>query len=688
MAKRSLSTNQEIRWPIVKRQRDVQYIFGSGLKWGGWRGYGTQVTSKPAYDPTEEPPTAPAVPPKVIVATGTGPEANRELQSEQATPGPLNHLWRNDLLRRGRGKSWFTAWRSIDEEEADNTQIPPDKELKTPREALGGSRGEEGEQSRTTSKASDPLRHPPTAEEENIKLMRASPSFKKDLASLDAGLLHNPASGTVTIDKEIEPQQVRDEDQSIANNDTTLPSSVHMSKGTTVPLDPELETTFQRYQKKFGSLLFQPWRPFTSINLDLDPEGEYVDPDMGHYAPIKPEEATETVEEVVTVPEPRLENETIHVLGLGPVGKYVAHTLAGLPDAPPITLLMHRPLVMQHWHDEGAAIRLVRDGELHVQSIFNIESAASFRREHPDQVFPHFGRNLEHSAEPPDTIIDTLIVTTDPWTTIPALEAIKNRIRQRTTICFIQEGLGIAERVSAEIFTDPDRRPTYILGGITHKIGSTDRHFTIVEQSSGVLTFSKLPTRVVNRTGNVPISRHDFSWSPQARHLAGSLTRATDLNSQALGHKSFHRAQLQKVVMGCVIGPLSVMYDCSNDQLLYDYNASLTMKHLLKEISQVICALPELKTLHGIYQNFNAKKLEAICVSAIAKTGKAESSMLRSVRAGRRTNIDFYNGYIVRRGAQLGIPCPRNEMIMSMVKGKRAMKSRELNEYIPMIASS
>ncbi|CZR58434.1 related to 2-dehydropantoate 2-reductase [Phialocephala subalpina] len=409
---------------------------------------------------------------------------------------------------------------------------------------------------------------------------------------------------------------------------------------------------------------------------------------MGQYAEVKPEETTDTREEVIAVPEPRLENSTIHVLGLGPVGKYVAHTLASLPDAPPITLLMHRPLVMQHWHDEGAAIRLVRDGQLHVQSGFNIESAASFRREYPDQVFPHFGKNLEHSAEPPDTVIDTLIVTTDSWTTIPALEAIKNRIRQRTTICFIQEGLGMAERVSAEVFTDPDRRPTYMLGSITHKIASTKRHFTIIEHSPGVLTFSKLPQRSVVKSGDLSISRHDFSWSPQAKHLAGSLTRATDFNTQALGHKSFYKTQLQKVVMGCIIGPLSVMYDCSNDQLLYNYNASLTMELLLKEISEVICALPELKTLDGIYKNFNAKKLEAICVSAIAKMGKTESHMLQSVRAGMRTNIDFYNGYIVRRGAQLGIQCPRNEMILSMVKGKIAMKSRELNGYIPMIANS
>src|SRR5438874_1470778 len=67
--------------------------------------------------------------------------------------------------------------------------------------------------------------------------------------------------------------------------------------------------------------------------------------------------------------EPEIEREpvskTIHILGLGAVGKYIAHNLAGQPDAPLVTLLMHRPLLMQQWHDEGAAIRLLKNGKIY-----------------------------------------------------------------------------------------------------------------------------------------------------------------------------------------------------------------------------------------------------------------------------------------------------------------------------------
>jgi 2-dehydropantoate 2-reductase len=687
-----MSTTQGCHSPRGKRYRNLQHIIGIGVKWIRWREYGTHagetavgetssrqdLLSPPASDPglVEEKPNQPL--------------------GHQAVRGSLNYLQQNDWSSRGRGESWFLAWHAAGEEK-------PDDPLETQHskgQPVSQNNGSDNSQSNLSGSLED-TRRLLSAEEEETEAIRASPSFKRDLASLDAGLIHNPANGTVRIMKEVD-YKVPPEEILISPVDTANASHAmdqesdamnDISESVGIPgLDAPrskagVGAALQRSLQRVQGLFFPPWRPYTHINLNLDPEGEYIDPDMGNSDRIQPEPALDQEEQIDLVLESKLENPTIHVLGLGTVGKYIAHALASLPHAPPITLLMHRPLVMQHWHDEGAAIRLVKDGQLYVQSNFNIESAASFQRESPDQVFPHFGENLEHSAEPPDTAIDTLIVTTDSWTTLPALEAIRHRIRQRTTIFFVQSGLGIAEKVSATVFTDPDRRPTYVLGSLSHHITSTDRHFTIIQTEPGTLICSKQPQREVYKTGDLSITRHNFSWSPQAKHLVGSLTRALDLNTQALGHKSFYKTQLQKVVLGCIIGPLSVMYDCSTDKLLYNYNASVTMVGLLKEISLVIRSLPELQSLDGIDRIFNLRKLEAMCVSAIAKTGATETLMLQSVRAGRRTNIDYFNGYIIRRAAQMGISCPRNELILRMVEGKRQMRGKEITGYIPMISS-
>jgi len=378
-------------------------------------------------------------------------------------------------------------------------------------------------------------------------------------------------------------------------------------------------------------------------------------------------------------------NRTIHILGLGAAGKYIAHSLASLPFPPPITLLMHRPLVMQHWHDEGAAIHVIKGGEIKTQTNFHIESSASFVREDSRQRFPGFGPRLEHTSEPPNYSIDALIVTTEAYRTVSALMAIRHRLGIKSTVFILNNGLGLVERINEKVFPDFRTRPTYILGNMTHNLQSTERHFTLIEKSPGRLECSKFPQVSVTRKGShsPTFTRKDFSWSAPASHLVGTLARTPEFSTVTLGHKSFHESQFQNLAAGAVIGPLSVLFDCTNDLLLYNFSASQAMKLLLREISYVICSLPELQSLPDLDKTFGVRRLEAIIVSKITKSGKNLSAMLQSIRAGNRTNIDYYNGYIERRAKELGIDTPRNQMMLHLVKGKSAAKSRELNNFIP-----
>ncbi|KAK6580594.1 hypothetical protein PZA11_006830 [Diplocarpon coronariae] len=378
-------------------------------------------------------------------------------------------------------------------------------------------------------------------------------------------------------------------------------------------------------------------------------------------------------------------NTTIHMLGLGSAGKYIAHSIAALPNAPPVTLLMHRPLMMQHWHDEGAAIHVIKGNKINTQTNFHIESSAGFSRQDPHQQFPGFGPNLEHTAEPPNFPIDTLIVTTQTFKTVSALNSIKHRLRHTSTIFFVNDGLGLAELVNEKVFPDPYFRPTYILGNMTHDLESTERNFTLIEKNPGRLECSKLPQQFVSQVGrsSAQLRKHDYSWTVGASHLVGTLARIPELSTSTLGHKSFYVSQLQTLVAGAIIGPLSVVFDATNDYLLYNYNASLTMKSLLEEFSRLICSLPELQSLPKLRDVFSPKKLEATIVSKINKSGKNVSKMLQATRAGDRTDIMFYNGYLDRRSKQLGIDMPRNEMLLQLVRGKGAMQSRAMNNYIP-----
>lgn len=64
--------------------------------------------------------------------------------------------------------------------------------------------------------------------------------------------------------------------------------------------------------------------------------------------------------------------------------------------------------------------------------------------------------------------------------------------------------------------------------------------------------------------------------------------------------------------------------------------------------------------------------------------GNMKSSMLQDIERGRKTEIDFLNGYVVKKGREIGSPTPVNEAIVEMVKeveaGKRELRASNLAE--------
>jgi 2-dehydropantoate 2-reductase len=380
---------------------------------------------------------------------------------------------------------------------------------------------------------------------------------------------------------------------------------------------------------------------------------------------------------------------TIHILGAGRFGKYVAHSVAGLPHAPPVTLLLHTPYLMKQWSEEGAAIKILRKRKLIVQSQINVEFAGEIEAQPPGyemyQSVVRKRRHVQHTS-----VIENLIVTTDGFATLPALSAVKHRLRPWSTICFLQNGMGIIDIVNDELFPDISKRPNYALGNMSHKITPTGRTFTLIEREAGNVSLSTLmrasKPRYLNQTGQQEaplIRRLDDSWEPFL-YLMRTLTRSPELRVQTLARPDFLKNQLQNLVVNAVIGPLSVLYNCPNDQLLKNYRVCLTMRLVLEEASLILRSLPEVSHMPRIHQHFSARRLELLVYSAIKRTRGNVSGMLQDIKSGKRTSIEFYNGYLVNRAMELGIPCPHNEMLLSMVKAKQTIRKETDDLYIPI----
>jgi 2-dehydropantoate 2-reductase len=163
------------------------------------------------------------------------------------------------------------------------------------------------------------------------------------------------------------------------------------------------------------------------------------------------------------------------------------------------------------------------------------------------------------------------------------------------------------------------------------------------------------------------------------------LTRTTVLAAVSYTPLDLLQLQLEKLAVNSILNPLTALLDARNGTVLANFHLLRTARMLLAETSLVMRSLPELRHLPNIQSRFSASRLESLYLAVAQKTAGNVSSMLADVRAGRRTEVQYINGYIVKRGEELGIKCVVNYSFMQMVMGKRMMVGREQRDDVPVL---
>ncbi len=122
-----------------------------------------------------------------------------------------------------------------------------------------------------------------------------------------------------------------------------------------------------------------------------------------------------------------------------------------------------------------------------------------------------------------------------------------------------------------------------------------------------------------------------------------------------------------KVLVNAGINALTAIFNVPNGRLLEIEEARGIMKNLITEAW-------ELLQIMDIKLPFDdpVKKTEDVC----RLTASNLSSMNRDMSSGRRTEIDFINGAIVREGKRMGISCPYNETISGIILALEKIKMK------------
>ncbi|OOF95051.1 hypothetical protein ASPCADRAFT_5637 [Aspergillus carbonarius ITEM 5010] len=336
----------------------------------------------------------------------------------------------------------------------------------------------------------------------------------------------------------------------------------------------------------------------------------------------------------------------IHVLGLGSIGTFTAHGLHDIPDPPAVTLLLHRQSLYDEYLRNNRHITLTTlDGQSIPHSNYDVEVY------HPTGTW----HTPSPSSSSPTSFIETntpithLILTVKATQTISALRSLQPRPTSSSTILFLQNGCGMIDDVNHHLFPDPNTRPTYITGVISHGVTLTSP-FHATHTGASSISLGTVPSTTTPTT--------------KKEYMLHALPLSPRLTATSHPYPTLLQIQLEKLAVNAFCNPVCALHDSKNAIL---FNFPDLRREILTEISNIVLRLPELRGVDGVEERFAVDRLEETVNGILERTRETVCSMVGDVRAGRETEVRFINGYWVRRGREVGVSVRVNEELMGRV---------------------
>jgi len=237
-------------------------------------------------------------------------------------------------------------------------------------------------------------------------------------------------------------------------------------------------------------------------------------------------------------------------------------------------------------------------------------------------------------------IADIVIVFTKTGATKAALQAATPVIGPDTRLVTVQNGLGNAEALAAFVPMDQ------VIYGTTMAPGDMVAPGVVSTHGSHVTQF--------RAAGENPVTGR------MANDLAAMLSAAgidTRVNSDV------DRVIWAKVAFNCAMNSLCALLDTSPGQLLDSGETKALVKATIMECCDVAAAVGVEVDRDGVHRTLDMVHRE--------HRGHVPS-MLVDFRNRQPTEIASLNGAVVALGARHGVPTPRNETLLALVRAREA----------------
>ncbi|KAF9486451.1 2-dehydropantoate 2-reductase [Pholiota conissans] len=388
----------------------------------------------------------------------------------------------------------------------------------------------------------------------------------------------------------------------------------------------------------------------------------------------------------------------IHVLGLGPIGCVLSHSLRRvLPSQHSITLIhktaeeRRQAMKKNSLCIEQKGHKTLSEGYSHEVSVKQLESTSLLNEE---EIAQH------------EIPIDSLFVALKAQHTVSALKDLSERLNAKSTVVLFQNGMGIYEQLISQVFRNPLQRPQFVIASNTHG-AYIKNFFHVVHAGLGSIEFGIAPDprsreyeaglfdetipmderrlRISDITS--PDDKNSENYTT-LRYTVAALLLMQDLNITWRPLTELRIIMQRKLAVNAAINPLTALFGCRNGELFKTVIGREILYQICAEASAVYSAelahdnQVELQKLRqeGIdtkdiqlpsFPNSLTKEALVEHVLQVADfTAGNLSSMLQDVQRGRKTEIEFINGYLEQLGQAYGVPTPVNATLRDLIKLK------------------
>ncbi|KAL1900642.1 2-dehydropantoate 2-reductase (Ketopantoate reductase) (KPA reductase) (KPR) [Sporothrix stenoceras] len=393
------------------------------------------------------------------------------------------------------------------------------------------------------------------------------------------------------------------------------------------------------------------------------------------------------------------ERRRIYVLGMGNLGRLFAVSLAKLPNRPPITLVVHRPGLLEQWRSNPGVV-LHPPSYLEGQKDTDDDSSriTDFDIEMWSEAPPPSGQESTEISN-----ISNLVISTKAQDALKTADWLRRYLGPESTVAFAQNGMNKLWPPYGAIYNDARHpstsaeraSPQWLACIVTHGVFSIGPFASV---------HASLADVVLGVVGD-----DDLAAPGQDSYLVQQIMAASQLNARWAPRHELWVLQLEKLVVNCIINPLTAILRCKNGALFVPGGESAVpeiIDELLEEASSVLRTLVlheiENGTIFGqdgnsgtdkdaLVERLSFKSLRAMVYRVGELVKDNNSSMFQDASAGKKTEVGEMNGWVVEMarylesvGATDGgkpISVKTNEKMVDLVEKAVPLSKDELNSH-------